>query len=60
MEYLLASGLLFVILGIVFFWNLLIAYMARRRGRSGLGWFILSFLIDPIIAMIILICIGDR
>lgn len=60
MEYLLASGFLIVILIIVFFWNLLIAFLARRRGRSGLGWFILSFIIDPIIAMIILLCIGDK
>lgn len=59
-ELLAGSALLIIILCVALFWNLIVAIMARRRGRSGLGWFVLSLIIDPLIAMIILLCIGDR
>lgn len=54
------SAVFIIILILGFFWNLLVAYMAAKRGRSSLGWFVLSLCIRPLIAMIILLCIGDR
>ena len=35
------------------------ASVARKRGRSGLGWFLLACIISPYISLIILACIGD-
>jgi uncharacterized membrane protein len=33
--------------------------IARKRGRSGFGWFLLSLIISPIVTMIILFVLGD-
>lgn len=32
---------------------------ARKRGRSGFGWFLLACIISPYISLIILACLGD-
>lgn len=33
--------------------------MANKRGRSKFGWFLFSFLISPLFAIIILACLGE-
>ena len=35
------------------------ASMARKKGRSGFGWFIIACFISPYITMIFLACLGD-
>ncbi|MDF9831786.1 hypothetical protein [Parabacteroides sp. PF5-6] len=35
------------------------ASMARKKGRSGLGWFLVACFITPYLSMIILACLGD-
>ncbi|MBO7477168.1 MAG: hypothetical protein J6U04_04450 [Salinivirgaceae bacterium] len=35
------------------------ASMARKKGRSGFGWFIIACFISPYITMIVLACLGD-
>ncbi|MCQ2286893.1 MAG: hypothetical protein MJZ76_08480 [Bacteroidales bacterium] len=57
---LLGSSAVVIFFVIVFFWDLLVAIMARKRGRSGLGWFIVSLFTSPLLSMIVLLCIGDR
>lgn len=50
-------GVLFA-LGISIGMYVLLAIMAQRRERSVVVWLLLSFIISPIIAMLILLCIG--
>lgn len=50
-------GALFFIATIVL--TFVTASAARKRGRSGIGWFLLACVISPYIALIILACIGD-
>lgn len=33
--------------------------MAKKRGRSQFGWFLFSFLLSPILGVIILACLGE-
>lgn len=33
--------------------------MAKKRGRSEIGWFILSFLFSPILGILLLTCLGE-
>lgn len=45
-------------MGFVFVWvvaTVLVAVCANARGRSGLGWFLLSLVISPILAIIALL-----
>lgn len=46
---------LFLFIFLLFF----VPGMARRRGRSTVGWFIFSLLLSPILAIIILALLGD-
>lgn len=39
---------------------LIVAVVAGVKGRSGFGWFIISFLISPLLSLIILLIIGDN
>ncbi|QQO10256.1 hypothetical protein [Breznakiella homolactica] len=39
---------------------LLVAFGARNRGRSFLGYFLLSFFLSPIIGFIVLIILGQK
>ena len=36
-----------------------VAYGASNRGRSGLGWFLLSILFSPFIAGVFLLILGE-
>jgi hypothetical protein len=42
-----------------FFWVRLPAQMARKRGRSVLGWVLLTWILSPIWTVIILLIVGD-
>lgn len=33
--------------------------MAKKRGRSQFGWFLFSFLLSPILGVIVLACLGE-
>jgi hypothetical protein len=47
---------------IIAFWVILalvVGYGATRKGRSGVGWFLLSVLVSPLIAGILLIIVGQ-
>lgn len=48
---------------IIVLWPLLciaIACVASRRGRSGLGWFLIAFFLSPLMAGILLLCLGPK
>ena len=36
-----------------------VASIAQKQGRSGIGWFFLSIVINPLFAILILIALGD-
>ncbi len=40
--------------------SLLVAFGAKNRGRSFLGYFLLSFFLSPIIGFIILLVLGYK
>lgn len=42
-----------------FFWVRLPAKMARERGRSALGWVLLTWILTPFWSIIILLIAGD-
>lgn len=35
-------------------------YASNHRGRSGFGWFLLSLLISPLVAFILVLVMKDR
>lgn len=35
------------------------ASLARKKGRSGFGWFVIACIITPYLSMIILACLGE-
>ena len=37
----------------------LVPGMAKKRGRSGFGWFVLSLLFSPLLSIILLALLGD-
>lgn len=37
-----------------------VALVAKKKGRHGLVWFLLSIFINPIIALLLLIALGDK
>ena len=43
----------------LFFWVLLPAKMARKRGRSALGWVLLCWMLSPLTVIILLLIVGD-
>ncbi len=48
---------------ILFFWlvlSIVIGIGAASRGRSGFGWFLLSILISPLIALILLLLMPSK
>ena len=50
------------IIGLLFlwyFWVRLPAQMARRRGRSALGWVLLFWFLSPIWGVILLLIVGE-
>lgn len=42
-----------------FFWVRLPAKMARERGRSALGWVLLTWMLTPVWTIILLLILGD-
>ena len=40
-------------------WALIPGFIAKKKGRSFLGYYLLSFLITPLITMIITLCVSD-
>ena len=48
-----------VVLAYFLAFPLLIAKAAKNRGRSGTLWFFLSLLINPILAVLLLLAMGD-
>lgn len=48
-----------VTLAIVFALYVLVAKMAERRNRSAVAWLIVAFLGSPLLAIILLLCLGE-
>ena len=46
------------ILGIAL-WALIPGFVAKKKGRNFWGWYFLSFLISPLITMIITLCLSN-
>lgn len=53
------SGIFIAIIIIVMLCALIPFFMARSRGRSGIGWLLLSWCIGFWWTIVILLCIGD-
>ncbi len=48
---------------IMFFWFLftfLVGYLAAQRGRSVLGWVLLSFFTSPLVAGLLVLIVGKK
>jgi len=45
--------------GFIFVIPVCVANIADKQGRNALGWFFLSFLMNPFFALIVLIALGD-
>jgi hypothetical protein len=43
-----------------FFIPICVAFVAKKKGRHGLVWFLLSIFINPIVALLLLIALGDK
>lgn len=46
----------------IFFWlffAILVAMLAGKRGRSGFGWFLLSAIISPLLAVLLLLVLDN-
>lgn len=52
-------GLIVGLVIIVYFWCILPARMARKRGRSTIGWVLLAWCISPLWVYILLAILGD-
>ena len=56
---------IFLLIGIValvvlwLFWVRIPAQMARERGRSALGWVLLTWMLTPLWTIILLLVLGD-
>lgn len=60
LEHILYSFALIVGLAIaIFFWIIIPARMARKRGRSEIGWVLLTWCISPLLVYILLAILGD-
>ena len=53
--------IILIIIGLLYFFitPICVAAIANKQGRSGLGWFFLSFLINPLFAILVLVALGD-
>jgi hypothetical protein len=51
--------LLFAVFVVVWFYIVLPARMASRRGRSAFGWVLVSLICSPLLAMFLLLVMGD-
>ena len=53
------GGIVLLVLLYFLIFPLLIAKAARKRGRSGFFWFLVALFISPLLAILILILLGD-
>lgn len=53
---------IFVVIAIAYFLFIptCVALVAKKKGRHGLVWFLLSIFINPIVALLLLIALGDK
>ena len=56
---LIVFGSIAALLFLWFFWVRLPAQMARKRGRSALGWVLLTWMLTPLWTIILLLILGD-
>lgn len=52
-------GAIVALLFLWYFWGRLPAQMARKRGRSALGWVLLFWFLSPLWGAILLLVVGD-
>lgn len=53
------AGLIVGLVILAYFWCVIPARMARKRGRSAIGWVILAWCISPFWVYILLAILGD-
>ena len=53
------AGLIVGLVIFAYFWFIIPARMARKRGRSEVGWVLLAFCISPFWVYILLAILGD-
>lgn len=58
-DWIIVIAIVFSLLFLWYFWVRLPAQMARKRGRSALGWVLLFWLLSPIWGVILLLIVGD-
>ncbi len=53
---------IFVVIAIAYFLFIptCVALVAKKKGRHGLVWFLLSIFINPIVALLLLIALGEK
>lgn len=53
---------IFVVIAIAYFLFIptCVALVAKKKGRHGLVWFLLSIFINPIVAPLLLIALGEK
>ena len=56
---LIVFGSITALLFLWFFWVRIPAQMARKRGRSALGWVLLTWMLTPLWTIILLLILGD-
>ena len=56
---LIVFGSIAALLFLWFFWVRIPAQMARNRGRSALGWVLLTWMLTPLWTIILLLILGD-
>lgn len=58
-DWIIVIAVIFSLLFLWYFWVRLPAQMARKRGRSALGWVLLFWFLSPIWGVILLLIVGD-
>lgn len=58
-DWIIVIAIVFSLLFLWYFWVRLPAQMARKRGRSALGWVLLFWFLSPIWGVILLLIVGD-
>ena len=58
-DWIIVIAIVFSLLFLWYFWVSLPAQMARKRGRSALGWVLLFWFLSPIWGVILLLIVGD-
>lgn len=58
-DWIIVIAIVFSLLFLWYFWVRLPAQMARKRGRSALGWVLLFWILSPIWGVILLLIVGD-